>query len=66
MPFPGKTIRENTGIYLSKDIVAIDKAFLDDAKKDTFMIDGRPDPEIQAIEGEKIGIGKMEYERIVL
>ncbi|MEN6379336.1 MAG: DUF362 domain-containing protein [Methanofastidiosum sp.] len=66
MPFPGKTIRENTGIYLSKDIVAIDKAFLDDAKKDTFMIDERPDPEIQAIEGEKIGIGKMEYERVLL
>jgi uncharacterized Fe-S center protein len=65
MPFPGKVIRENTGIYLSEDIVAIDKAFLDDANKNTFMIDGRPDPEIQAIEGERIGIGKMEYEKVV-
>ncbi|NPV51008.1 MAG: DUF362 domain-containing protein [Candidatus Methanofastidiosum sp.] len=66
MPFPGKVIRENTGIYLSEDIVAIDKAFLDDANKNTFMFDGRPDPEIQAIEGEKIGIGKLEYDKIVL
>jgi uncharacterized Fe-S center protein len=66
MPFPGKVIRENTGIYLSDDIVAIDKAFLDDANKNTFMFDGRPDPEIQTIEGEKIGIGKMEYEKIVV
>ncbi|KYC45261.1 MAG: hypothetical protein APG12_01248 [Candidatus Methanofastidiosum methylothiophilum] len=66
MPFPGKTLRDNVGIYLSKDIVAIDKAFLDDANKNTFMIDGRPDPEIQTIEGEKIGIGTMDYEKIIL
>ncbi len=66
MPYPGKVIRDNTGIYISKDIVAVDKAFLDDAKKDTFMFDERPNPEIQTIEGEKIGIGKMEYEKVTL
>lgn len=66
MPFPGKTIAKNTGIYLSEDIVAVDKAFLDDVKKSTFIIDGRPDPEIQTIEGEKIGLGTMDYERVIL
>ncbi|NMC59863.1 MAG: DUF362 domain-containing protein [Candidatus Methanofastidiosa archaeon] len=66
MPFPGSILRQNTGIYLSEDIVAIDKAFLDDANKNIFMINGRPDPEIQVIEGESIGIGKMKYEKVIL
>ncbi len=64
MPFPGSTLRQNTGIYLSKDIVAVDKAFLDDANKNTFMLDHRPDPEVQILEAERIGLGKVDYERI--
>ena len=63
---PGKIVREDLGIYASKDIVAIDKAALDMAGKEPFQTMHGVDPEIQIQTSEKLGLGTTKYEIIKL
>ena len=63
---PGKIVREDLGIYASKDIVAIDKATLDMAGKKPFQKMHGVDPEIQIKASEKLNIGTTKYELIKL
>ncbi|MEM2583536.1 MAG: DUF362 domain-containing protein [Candidatus Thermoplasmatota archaeon] len=66
--FPDKPLINDIGILSGSDIVAIDKASYDlvcnHAGKDIFYEIHKIDGKIQLIEGEKVGVGKMEYKLI--
>ncbi len=54
-------VESDIGIFLGDDLVAVDAALLDMLKTDFKAMHG-PDPGIQLMEAEKLGLGSMKYE----
>ncbi|KYK26472.1 hypothetical protein AYK26_04955 [Euryarchaeota archaeon SM23-78] len=63
---PGKIIAKDVGIFMSDNLVAVEKASTDLVKKqegrDVFLETHHHDPYLQIKQAEKLGLGKEDYE----
>ncbi|MFH1505863.1 MAG: DUF362 domain-containing protein [archaeon] len=66
-PDPGPKMANDVGIFMGRDVVAVDKAAIDMTIKengDVFQEVNHKDALVQVDEGERLGLGKKDYELV--